>query len=174
MKKRIIIVGKGGSGKDHMRKVLQDEGFKYCVSHTTRPPRKDEIEGLDYYFINLNQAINEYILPDKFYEFVVFNEWIYGTSKEQFLRSNLFIMTPSGISKLKPIDREESLIVYLDIEENMRKHRISLRKDADDVERRLNADRLDFENFSDFDVKITDPFFRDLNYLIDQIVFTND
>lgn len=167
-------MGKGGSGKDHMRKSLQDEGFKYCISHTTRPCRKDEIEGLDYFFINLDQAINEYILKNKFYEFVVFNGWIYGTSIEQFQKSNLFIMTPSGISKMREQDREESLIVYLDIEENMRKHRLRLRKDTDDVERRLNADRADFENFTDFDEKITDPFFNDLSYLIDKIEFSND
>lgn len=169
MKKRLIIVGKGGSGKDHMRKMFQDEGFRYCVSHTTRPPRKDETHGVDYFFISLDGAIHEFILKDQFYEFVVFNGWLYGTSKEQFQRSNLFIMTPSGIAKLTPSDRKESLIVYLDIDEPIRKHRLSMRKDSDDVQRRLEADFNDFKDFTDFDERITDPFFKNLDHLINLI-----
>lgn len=169
MKKRLIIVGKGGSGKDHMRKMLQDQGFRYCISHTTRPPRKEETNGDDYFFISLDSAIHDFILKDKFYEYVIFNEWLYGTSKEQFERSNLFIMTPSGISKMDQKDRDESLIVYLDIVEPIRKHRLLLRRDADDVERRLKADESDFKDFKNFDERITDPFFRDLTSLIDKI-----
>lgn len=169
MKKRIIIVGKGGSGKDHMRKMLQDEGFRYCISHTTRPPRNGENNGVDYYFVSLDGAIHDYILKERFYEFVIFNEWLYGTSKDEFDRSNLFIMTPSGIQKLNEKDRAESHIVYLDIDEPIRKHRLSMRRDADDVQRRLIADEADFENFTDFDEKITDPFFKNLSSLINKI-----
>lgn len=169
MKKRLIIVGKGGSGKDHMRKMFQDEGFRYCISHTTRPPRKDETNGVDYFFISLDGAIHDFILKDEFYEYVIFNEWLYGTSKAQFQRSNLFIMTPSGIEKMKKEDRAESLIVYLDIDEPIRRHRLSMRRDADDVERRLKADESDFKDFTNFDERITDPFFRDLTSLIDKI-----
>lgn len=169
MKKRLILVGKGGSGKDHMRKMLQDEGFRYCISHTTRPPRKDETNGVDYFFIGLDGAIHDFILKNEFYEYVIFNEWLYGTSKDQFQKSNLFIMTPSGISKMDQGDRDESLIVYLDIDEPIRKHRLSMRRDADDVERRLNADEDDFKDFKNFDERITDPFFRDLTSLINKI-----
>ena len=169
MKKRLIIVGKGGSGKDHLRKMLQDEGFRYCVSHTTRPPRKDETHVVDYFFISLDSAIHEFILKEQFYEFVVFNGWLYGTSKEQFQRSNLFIMTPSGIAKLSPSDRKESLIVFLDIDEPIREHRLSMRKDSDDVRRRLEADFNDFKDFTDFDERITDPFFKNLDHLINLI-----
>jgi len=72
----------------------------------------------------------------------------------------LFIMTPSGISKLKPEDREESFIVYIDIPEKVRRERLLKRNDADNVERRLAADDKDFENFIDFDSRITDPDFN--------------
>ena len=78
-------------------------------------------------------------------------------------------MTPSGISKMDQKDRDESLIVYLDIVEPIRKHRLLLRRDADDVERRLKADESDFKDFKNFDERITDPFFRDLTSLIDKI-----
>jgi len=166
--KRIIIVGKGGSGKDHMRKKLEEAGFRYCVSHTTRPPRDEEIYGKDYYFISSDAAADEYINNDKFYEYVIFNEWIYGTSKDEFYTSNLFIMTPSGLAKMKQEDRIESFVVYLDIEENIRKSRLLSRNDADNVDRRLGADTQDFIEFKDYDFLVSDPFFNNIYEIINK------
>ena len=60
-------------------------------------------------------------------------------------------------------------IFYLDIDEHIRKHRLSMRRDADDVERRLKADGADFKDFENFDERITDPFFKDLTSLINKI-----
>jgi len=157
--KRIIIAGKGASGKDYLRKSMESKGFKYCISHTTRPRRNDEIEGVDYYFINDNRA-SEMCDNSEFYEHVVFNGWLYGTSKEEFNKSNLFIMTPKGISGLKKDDRENSFIVYIDIEDTVRTKRLSERNDVDIVERRVKADFLDFCDFEDYDFKIKDPEFR--------------
>lgn len=159
MKKRLIIVGKGGSGKDHLRKNLVERGFRYCISHTTRPIREGEEDGKDYWFIQSYQLPS---MAEDFYEAVYFNNWFYGTSIKEFYSSNLFIMTPKGISKLKPEDREESIVVYLNIDEETRKRRLQERRDADDVERRLQADFHDFHEFEDFDYEIKDPSFTDI------------
>lgn len=152
MIEKIIIVGKGGSGKDYLRKMLQSfyGGLKYCKSYTTRPKRKDEVDGFDYYFITENQ------IPEKkdLYESVTFNGWFYGTTKEDFKNSNLLIMTPKGISSLKKKDRKKSVIVYIQADEETRRRRLSTRKDSDDVERRILADKEDFMNFEDFDITI--------------------
>ena len=156
-KKRIIIVGKGGSGKDHMRKDLQSMGFKYCVSHTSRPMRDGESEGVDYFFVDPEYFQKN---PELFYESVIFNDWYYGTSIAEFRRSNLLIMTPSGIGKLTSQDRSESLIVYIDIPEDVRRGRLQKRGDSDSVHRRLSADFRDFDNFFDYDLSIKDPFFK--------------
>jgi dephospho-CoA kinase len=69
-------------------------------------------------------------------------------------------MTPSGISQLSPEDRSESIILYVDIDENIRRDRMSMRRDADDVDRRIKADEKDFLNFIDYDSSITDPAFN--------------
>jgi len=156
MKKRVIIVGKGGSGKDHLRKILVENGFKYCISHTTRPIREGEENGKDYWFIESSELTS---MADKFYEAVYFNSWFYGTSIEEFDSSNLFIMTPKGISKLKSEDRKESLVIYLNIDEETRRKRLEERRDSDDVKRRLEADFHDFLEFTDFDTEINDPNF---------------
>ena len=55
MDSKIVIVGKAASGKDYFRKILSDKGFISGVSHTTRPPRKGEVDGVDYHFITVEQ-----------------------------------------------------------------------------------------------------------------------
>lgn len=167
MNKRIILVGKGGSGKDYLRKMLEKKGFKYCVSHTTRPMRSNEVDGKDYFFVK-EEDLKNYNLPPEsfnfneyFYEWTKFNGWFYGTAKSEFFSSNLLIMTPSGISKLKKKDREESFVIFLDIEESVRRKRLQTRSDADKVERRIKADEDDFVDFIDFDLSIKNPKFTE-------------
>jgi guanylate kinase len=169
--KRIILVGKGGSGKDHLRKMLMERGFRYCVSHTTRPPREEEIDGVDYHFIEKIKDLQKY--KDFFYEYVIFNNWLYGTSNEEFYKSNLFIMTPSGIGKIKPEDRKESFIVYINIADDILRDRLSKRRDADKAERRISTDREDFKNFSDFDCIIKNPSFT-VEEVLEKIKEEND
>jgi guanylate kinase len=148
--KRIIITGKGGSGKDYLRKIMEGFGFTYCKSYTTRPIREGEENGKDYFFIEDKD------IPKKkdLYESVYFNDWFYGTPKEEFEKSNLFIMTPKGVSSLKKGDRKNSIVVYVDSDEDSRRSRLLERKDADDVERRIDADEEDFKDFNDFDITI--------------------
>ena len=80
--KRIILVGCAASGKDHMRKRLEEKGLKYAVSYTTRPPRVGEVDGKDYFFIS-PEAAAVMIEGGLFYEWVEFNGWIYGTTVKQ-------------------------------------------------------------------------------------------
>lgn len=168
IKKRAILVGKGGSGKDHLKNILVGMGFRYSVSHTTRPIRSNEIDGSDYHFVSEEKFL-EMIDKDLFFEQLVFNGWYYGTSREEFSNSNLFIMTPGGLSKLSHDERDESFVIYLDIDSDIRKNRMCMRKDADDVERRLKADEIDFNLFDDYDATIIDPNFKGdslMDYLI--------
>jgi guanylate kinase len=158
-KKRIVLVGKAASGKDHARKLLEKFEYPYQVAYTTRPIRIGEIDGMDYNFLSQSDFEN-LISQDFFYEWTVFNSWYYGTSKYQMERENVvFIMTPSGLSKMKYADRRDSFVVYFDIPEDIRRNRLSLRSDADSVERRILADELDFNGFLNYDVIINNPNF---------------
>lgn len=156
---RIILVGKGASGKDHLRKRFEKQGFSFACTYTTRPPRPDEKEGEDYYFID-DKSANDLIDGGNFYEYVIFNEWVYGRTKKQFWEHNLFIMTPGGISQITPEDRKKSFIIYMDIPMNVRKERLSKREmPGDSLERRIEADEIDFKDFVDYDLRITNPDF---------------
>lgn len=159
MHKRIILVGRAASGKDHIRKKLEDRGFKYAVSYTTRPPRTSEVDGKDYIFIS-EEVAQKMIQNDEFYEYVEFNGWLYGTSREQFETDDVFIMTPTGLSHVDEVSRKQSFVIFIDIAEDVRRQRMLVRDmPGDSVERRLEADRLDFENFSNYDIRITNHDF---------------
>lgn len=159
-KSRIILVGKAASGKDHLRKILEGRGFKYGVSYTTRPPRPGEIDGKDYYFLEESE-FQSLVEQGFFYEYISFNGWLYGTSKDQWNQTDdIFIMTPSGIGKIHAADRKHSFVIYIDIPQEIRRNRLMGRNDNNDsIERRLEADERDFLNFTDFDIKITDHNF---------------
>jgi guanylate kinase len=158
-KSRIVLCGKAASGKDHLRQILEGRGFSYGISYTTRPPRSGEVDGKDYYFIDESEF--QSLIDEKFfYEHVSFNGWFYGTSREQWYETDdVFIMTPSGISKIKVEDRKSTFIIYIDIPIEVRRERLSKRSDADSVDRRLEADENDFKHYTDFDIRINDHKF---------------
>jgi len=162
MKKRIILVGKSAAGKDHARKICEQWlGVDYQVSYTTRPPRDEETPGYDYFFISESE-FEQMIKQDLWFEHVQFNGWYYGTTCEQFdVPNSVFIMTPVGLSHLSEQDRAESLVIYFDIPLEYRKNRMYERGgNADSVERRIAADIVDFEFYTDYDISITDPYYR--------------
>lgn len=157
--KRIILVGKAASGKDNLRKRFESRGFKYAVSYTTRPPREGEVYGKDYFFITDEEA-SKMVESNMFYEYVYFNGWLYGTTVQQFYNDDLFIMTPAGISHIKPEDRVSSFIIYIDIYLFIRKKRLADRMmPGDSMDRRIEADELDFMGFNDYDLRITNEDF---------------
>lgn len=167
MMKRVILVGKSGAGKDHARKIFERViGGKYAVSYTTRPARKEEEDGKDYIFLTPEQAVLM-IENDQFYEWVEFNGWVYGTTKDQFFGDCfVFIMTPKGLARLSEEDRNESCVIYFDINETVRKVRMIERQgNADTINRRIEADRIDFEFYNDYDYIITNP-----NYRVDDMI----
>ena len=157
--KRIVLVGKAASGKDHLRKRFQSRGFNYAVTHTTRPMREGEVIGKDYHFISEDDA-KVLIESNFFYEYVIFNGWVYGTSINEFYTKDLFIMTPKGISLMKPEDRKQSFVIYVDIDAETRRERLLQREmPGDSLTRRIEADELDFADFNDYDLRITNSDF---------------
>ena len=50
----VILSSPSGAGKTTLTKKIQQkyQNFKISVSHTTRKPRPNEVEGIDYFFVN--------------------------------------------------------------------------------------------------------------------------
>jgi guanylate kinase len=69
-------------------------------------------------------------------------------------------MTPIGISHIKPEDRNDCTIFYIDIPIKERRERLlSRHMPGDSLNRRIEADENDFTNFTDYDIKINNPNF---------------
>ena len=164
---RIILCGPGASGKDHLKRQFEAKGFTKSISYTTREARVGEVNGVHYHFVTEDQFI-EMIEDGEFYEWQIYPTTredgteikpYYGTANEDFYKASLFIMTPAGLRDLSPADRAASMVIYLDIPEEVRRERLGGRKNADDPEIRIANDRKDFENFKDYDIRIENADF---------------
>ena len=79
----IIISAPSGTGKTSICKKIinRDKSIKLSVSHTTRSPRDNEMNGVDYFFVSSDE-FNSKILDQSFLEYArVFGNF-YGTSKK--------------------------------------------------------------------------------------------
>ena len=64
----VILSSPSGVGKTTITKKIQQkyQSFKISVSHTTRSPRSNEVEGVDYYFVS-HENFEKLIKEKKFY-----------------------------------------------------------------------------------------------------------
>ena len=161
---KLIIVGKTGSGKDFLIKGLRENNLPNFPKLTTRPQRAGEEDGKDYKFTDNTKF--EQMLSDgqmKTHQSFEINgqTWYYGVSLEDYQNGQLFVMTPHEISQLTKEDLVNCFVVYLDIDEDIRKQRLLERNDQNDsIDRRLQADDQDFKDYDYYDLKITDPEFE--------------
>ena len=81
----VILSSPSGAGKTTLvKEISKKKNFKISISHTTRKPRSNEINGKDYFFVSENEFKN-LIYKDKFLEYAkVFNHY-YGSSKDAVL-----------------------------------------------------------------------------------------
>lgn len=156
---KIVIVGKSASGKDHLKNRLKNRGFKASVSHTTRPPREGEVNGVDYHFIDVD-TFKKMADVGEFVEYAEFNGWFYGQTIEDFDQAEVMIKSKDGLSILPSNYRKQCIVIYLDIDHKIRAERLNERNDTNDrVDRRLLADDEQFKDFLDFEIRTTNPNF---------------
>lgn len=79
----IIISAPSGAGKTTICQELKQRlpDLNFSVSHTTRPPRNNEKEGEDYYFIS-KELFLEMTNRNKFLEWAKIHDNYYGTSRK--------------------------------------------------------------------------------------------
>ena len=78
----IVISGPSGTGKTSVIKALceRDITLAFSISATTRPPRSDEVNGVDYYFLDETE-FEDLIQCGGFLEWVKYGGHYYGTLK---------------------------------------------------------------------------------------------
>jgi len=174
-----IIAAPSGCGKTSLVEALIKKTKNLCVSvsHTTRPPRPDEVNGINYYFISINE-FEEMIKNNAFVEHATVFDNHYGSSTK-LIREKL----DEGIDVILEIDWQGAR----QVKENM-PNAISifilppsneallgrLKQRAQDDEITINKRMSDAQNqmqhFNEFDyLVINDDFnsaLNDLNLII--------
>jgi len=121
-----VLSSPSGVGKTTLTKMLAENNtnFTISISHTTRKPRFNEINGKDYYFIN-EKDFNSLIKTKSFFEFAkIFNNF-YGTLKEPVLKflslgkDVLFDIDWQGTQQLKKI-KDLSLVTFFILPPNIK------------------------------------------------------
>jgi guanylate kinase len=157
----LILSSPSGAGKTTLTKKIQQkyQNFKISVSHTTRKPRPNEIEGVDYFFIN-HEEFKKKISNNEFYEYAkIFNNY-YGTSKESvnsLLKNNnsiLFDIDWQGtqqLSKFKELNLTKIFLLPPDKKE-LEKRLVQRNQDnLNIISDRLKAYDNDIHHWSDYD-----------------------
>ena len=158
----IVISSPSGVGKTTLVKMLaeKNKNFKISISNTTRLPRKNEIDGKDYHFVNENK-FNSLIKSKAFYEYAkVFNN-LYGTSKnsvDKYLSEGkdvLFDIDWQGSQQIKNLKLKNKLISIFILPPNIKtlKERLTNRdiKDTLILKERMSHFKSDVLHWKDYD-----------------------
>ncbi|XP_034403829.1 peripheral plasma membrane protein CASK-like isoform X2 [Cyclopterus lumpus] len=83
-RKTLVLLGAHGVGRRHIKNTLitkHPDLFAYPIPHTTRPPKKDEENGKNYYFVSHDQMMQD-ISNNDYLEYGSHEDAMYGTRLE--------------------------------------------------------------------------------------------
>ena len=85
--KMIILSSPSGAGKTTLvKKISEKKNFKISISHTTRKPRVNETNGVDYFFIS-KENFQKLIDEKAFLEYANVFKNLYGSTKDQVFKN---------------------------------------------------------------------------------------
>ena len=180
----VILSSPSGAGKTTLTKLLStSRNFEISISHTTRKPRINEVDGKDYYFVN-NDKFQNLIKKKEFLEYAkVFNNY-YGSSKTPIIenlkkgKNVLFDIDWQGTEQIKKKQLEYKSITFFVLppsKETLYK-RLTNRdmKDKLIVEERMKEFKKDLLHWKDYDyVVINDNLetcFKEISNLIESTI----
>ena len=162
----IVISGLSGAGKDSIinRMKERNQPFHFVVTVTTRPPRDNEVEGADYFFITQEQ-FTHMVERGELLEYAWLYDHYSGVPKEQVKQAlasgkdvvlRLDVQGDATIQSLFP----EALLIFLTVEDEAElRHRLSTRRTEplDKLEARIAKARQELECIESFDYIVLNP-----------------
>lgn len=155
-----LITAPSGAGKTTithslMKKML----WKECISHTTRPMRQGEVEGITYYFVS-REEFKKMIKNNELTEMVNYDGNYYGISKAEIERvmtsgSHVFIIVNyDGYKQIKSVYPDAvGIFLYMSKEDCMAN--MLLRGDSlDSALKRISTYEEEMKNRYDYDYVI--------------------
>ena len=178
----VILSSPSGAGKTTITKKIQQKysTFKISVSHTTRKPRPNEVDGVDYHFISKKKFEN-LISEKQFYEYAnIFGNY-YGTLKktvDDLFKNNdiIFDIDWQGTQQLSKF-KNLNLIKICIIPPNKRELKARLLKrnqdSSDEVKKRFKAFDSDVKHWSDYDYVVINENLESCYRQIEKIILIN-
>tara|TARA_Y100000590_G_scaffold340974_1_gene388951 strand:- start:7412 stop:8044 length:633 start_codon:yes stop_codon:yes gene_type:complete len=115
-----VLSSPSGAGKTTLTKKIAENNpnFIISISHTTRKPRHNEINGKDYYFVN-KEEFNDLVKKNNFFEHANIFDNSYGTLKKPVVdslskgRDVLFDIDWQGTQQLKKINGLSLVTIFI-------------------------------------------------------------
>ena len=175
----LILSSPSGVGKTTLTKKIDQKynNFVISVSHTTRSPRSNEVDGVDYHFIT-KKKFNELIYEKKFYEHAEIFNHFYGTFKsyvDETIKKNdiLFDIDWQGTRQLSKSKKLKLIKVFLITQnkEELKKRLISRNQNSEkEIEERFKSFKEDIKKWNEYDYilinKNLDICFKQLEKII--------
>ena len=176
----LILSSPSGAGKTTLTKKIQQkyQNFKISVSHTTRKPRSNEVEGIDYFFVS-HDEFEEKISKNEFYEYAKIFDNFYGTSRNsvnEILRKNnniLFDIDWQGTQQLSKFKELNLIKIFLvpPSKTELEKRLIQRNQDKPEViKKRLKAYDEDIFHWSDYDQVIINDNLDHCFFQIEKVI----
>ncbi|XP_061572064.1 peripheral plasma membrane protein CASK-like isoform X11 [Cololabis saira] len=93
-RKTLVLLGAHGVGRRHIKNTLiakHPDRFAYPIPHTTRPPKKDEENGKNYFFVSHDQMMQD-ISNNDYLEYGSHEDAMYGTRLETIRQIHADVM----------------------------------------------------------------------------------
>lgn len=141
----IILVGASASGKTEIAKILTRKfGIIKAITHTTRPMREGEKDGVDYFFVGKDEFLK--LADEKFFvETTFYNGNYYGCSKSQVRDDKAVIVDPNGLKAFLALNDPRVISFYIEADEKTRYLRMISRGDSiENALKRIENDKKAF------------------------------
>ena len=141
----IVLSGASASGKTEAAKMLMAKyGIQKAITTTTRPMRKKEVNGKDYFFVS-KEEFEKMIADDRFVEHTLYNGNYYGSTKDQIADDRVVVIDLKGLKSYSSLNNNRIVTFYLKTSEDVRFKRMLERGDSEaDAHRRIENDRRIF------------------------------
>ena len=153
--KIIALYGKSASGKDTFLKIALKcfKDFHKIINSTTRPPREGEKDGVAYHFLT-NEEFTMQVLNCDMFEAANFRGWYYGTNINDLDKNkiNIGVFNTVSLDIILKDDRFKVIPIYISTKPKTALIRALKREESPDVDeiiRRYQTDKKDFEIFFD-------------------------
>jgi len=155
-----VLSSPSGAGKTTLTKKIAEnnKNFTISISHTTRKPRPNEINGKDYQFVS-EQEFSDLVKGKNFFEYAtIFNNY-YGTLKKPVLellsqgKDVLFDIDWQGTQQLKKV-KDLSMVTFFILPPNIQalKERLINRHEGQEksIEKRMNKFNEEVSHWNEY------------------------